>query len=165
MIILCFKIFFARILDVSLGTIRTILIVKGKTFIAAFIAFIEVIIWFVVAKEALNTSIESIWIPIAYASGYASGTLMGTILSNKFISGFVGIEVISMIMTNEDIKKIKDAGFAVTKIKLEDDNKIMLLIQINKNKLIKLRNLLESIDSKAFIIVNETKYLNNGFVK
>ena len=31
-LILCVKIFFVRILDVSLGTFRTLLTVKGKTF-------------------------------------------------------------------------------------------------------------------------------------
>lgn len=165
MILLCLKIFFARILDVSLGTTRTILIVKERKIIAAMIAFVEVIIWFVVAREALNTTIDSIWIPISYSAGFASGTLLGTFIAGKYISGFVGVEVISMTINDDDIKKIKEQGFAVTKIKLEDENKVMLLIQINKKKLKALRNLLESIDSKAFVIVNETKYLNNGFVK
>lgn len=165
MILLCLKIFFARILDVSLGTTRTILVVRNKTLLATVIAFLEVTIWFLVAREALNTEIQSIWIPIAYASGFSVGTLLGSNIAERVISGFVGVQVISMTMTNKDIKTIKDEGFAVTKMKLEDRNKVMLLIQINKKKLKKLRSLLESIDSKAFIIVNDTKYLNNGFVK
>ncbi len=165
MILLCLKIFFARILDVSLGTTRTILIVRNKTIFATIIAFLEVTIWFLVAREALNTEIQSIWIPIAYAAGFSVGTLLGSNIAERVISGFVGVQVISMTMTNKDIKIIRDEGFAVTKMKLEDKNKTMLLIQINKKKLKKLRALLESIDSKAFVIVNDTKYLNNGFVK
>lgn len=165
MILLCLKIFFARILDVSLGTTRTILIVRNKTIFATIIAFLEVTIWFLVAREALNTEIQSIWIPIAYAAGFSVGTLLGSNIAERVISGFVGVQVISMTMTNKDIKIIRDEGFAVTKMKLEDKNKTMLLIQINKKKLKKLRTLLESIDSKAFVIVNDTKYLNNGFVK
>lgn len=162
---LCIKIFFARILDVSIGTARTILLVKGRTIIVAIMAFIEVIIWFLIAREALNTDISSIWIPIAYAGGFASGTLLGSYVSQRLIQGFVGVEIISTTISKKDIKKIRDHGFAVTEIKLEDNNKIMLFIEINKKNLKSLTDLLKSIDSKAFIVVNETKYINNGFIK
>ena len=44
MLLLCLKIFFARIIDVTLGTIRTVLVVRGRRFTPAFIAFFEVLI-------------------------------------------------------------------------------------------------------------------------
>ena len=59
---LCLKIFFVRILDVSLGTIRTIFSVKGKSLIASLIGFVEVTVWFLVVKEAINTDNNSLWI-------------------------------------------------------------------------------------------------------
>ena len=89
MILLCLKIFLARIIDVSLGTVRTYFIVKGKRTIAAIIAFVEIFIWFYAAREALNTEITSIFIVISYAAGYATGTYLGTIINEMFISGFV----------------------------------------------------------------------------
>ena len=55
MLFLCIKIFFVRILDVSLGTIRTIMTVKNKNLIASIIGFVEITIWFLVVKEAINT--------------------------------------------------------------------------------------------------------------
>ena len=83
--LLCLKIFFVRILDVSLGTVRTIVTIKGKTKLASMIGFVEVFIWFVIVKEALNTPETSIFIAIAYAAGYASGTAIGSIISDVFI--------------------------------------------------------------------------------
>ena len=62
MILTCLKIFLARIVDVSLGTIRTVLVVKGKSITPAVVAFFEVLIWFIVAREALNTELNSILI-------------------------------------------------------------------------------------------------------
>ena len=59
LVILCIKIFFARIIDVTLGTVRTIYSVKGKTFTAGFIAFFEISIWFMVVREALNTEMTN----------------------------------------------------------------------------------------------------------
>ena len=51
MFIICLKIFLARIVDVSLGTIRTVLVVKGKNLTPAIVAFFEVLIWFVVLEK------------------------------------------------------------------------------------------------------------------
>ena len=82
------KIFFARILDVSLGTFRTILTVRGKTYIPTVIAFFEVIIWYYVAKEALLEKIDSYLIPISYALGYSAGNFIGILISKRFIPLF-----------------------------------------------------------------------------
>ena len=82
MIILCFKIFLARILDVTIGTIRTMFIVKGNKIIASIFAFFELIIWYYAAREALNTEINSILIPISYALGFGVGTYLGIAINN-----------------------------------------------------------------------------------
>ena len=84
---LCLKIFFVRILDVTMGTFRTILTVKSKPVQACLIGFIEALIWFLVVKEALNTDSDSIFIALAYAGGFATGTYLGGKLSQKLISG------------------------------------------------------------------------------
>ena len=65
LLILCFKIFFVRIIDVSLGTFRTMETVKGKTKEATIIGFFELLIWFLIVKEALNTTSNSIFIAIS----------------------------------------------------------------------------------------------------
>ena len=85
MLVLCLTVFFGRIIDVTLGTIRTLLTVKGKRLVAAGISFIEVTIWFLVVKEALNTGANSLWIVFSYAGGYAIGTYLGGFISNKII--------------------------------------------------------------------------------
>ena len=94
LLFLCIKIFFVRILDVSLGTIRSIVMIKGNPKLASMIGFIEVFVWFVVVKEALNTDIDSIFIAFAYAAGFATGTYIGGIVSNKFIKVKLGLQVI-----------------------------------------------------------------------
>ena len=60
LVFLCIKIFCCRIIDVSMGTIRTINVVKGKTLIGAVIGFFEVLIWFLIVKDALNTELTGI---------------------------------------------------------------------------------------------------------
>lgn len=165
LIFLCIKIFFARILDVTIGTVRTVIMVKGKVYIAAFLAFFEVLIWFFVAREALMTNIDSLMIPIAYSAGYATGTFIGTYISNNFIKGIVGVEIITKQNQLQLIDEIKKNGFAVSIIDLKGNKNGMLLCQINNKKQSKLLNIVKIIDPSAFIIVNETKYVHNGFIK
>lgn len=166
LVFLCLKIFFARILDVSLGTLRTIMTVKGKTLYAAMIGFVEICIWFIVVREALNTDETSIFIMLSYAAGYATGTFIGGIVSKKVIKGTLSVQIITQKIELVDI--IRKAGYGVSVMDIkgqEDVEKYMLYIEVNNKSYNKLRELIRKNDNKAFIVVNETKFVQNGFIK
>lgn len=169
LVLLCIKIFFARICDVTLGTLRTIFTVKGKTVIAGIIAFIEVFIWFLVAKEALNTEVSSIFIVISYAGGYATGTILGTFISKKFINSLISVEVITTKANKNNIAKIREEGFGVSVVNTTEnynnDSSNILFITLNSRHLEDLKRVIKEIDSKAFMVVNESKIVQNGYIK
>ena len=161
MLLICIKIFLARIVDVSLGTIRTVMTIKRKTLIASFIAFVEVFIWFVIAKEALNMPVDSFLIPFAYSLGYASGTFIGSFISNNLVNDDVYLEIIINENDYHIIDKIRKLGYGLSIIDLKkgynDENKQMLLIQTKRklvNKLI--RDIKKDIDY-SFMIINEVQ--------
>ena len=106
MAILCIKIFLARIIDVSLGTIKTFYVFKEQRLISFIISFFELLIWYYAARSALAIDINSIFIPISYALGYATGTYIGTFFSSKYIKGNLTINIISNKITEKDIIKI-----------------------------------------------------------
>ena len=159
---LCLKIFFVRILDVSLGTVRSIVTLKGKLKTASIIGFFEILVWFVVVKEALNTDNNSIFIAISYSLGFATGTYIGGFISDK-----LGVQAILTSQNDLLVDKIREEGFAVSvldvKGKNKKDLKYMLFIEIDSNRLEHLKTLIHALDEKAFIVVNETKYVHNGY--
>lgn len=164
--LLCIKIFIARIVDVSLATFVTVLTVKGKRLTATLIGFIDVIIWFLVVREALSTQMNSMWIALSYAGGYATGTFIGTTLSNVLIKGKISVQVIFNYLASNEIEKIRGAGFAVSQIECtgkDNTKKMMLFIEADKKRLKDLKKTLLSIDKNAFIVINETKLVENGF--
>lgn len=166
MFLLCLKIFLVRILDVSLGTIRTVVTVRGKNFIASLIGFIEILVWFLVAKEAINTEESSIWIAISYALGFATGTYIGGLISAKVIKTNLTLQVISS-KADELIKTLRSKNYAVTVLDIKgmnDNTNKMLILEIEASKLSDFRNITRQIDNKAFVIVNETKYVFNGYL-
>lgn len=166
---LCIKIFFVRILDVSLGTVRTMLIVKEKRFIAALIGFIEALIWFLIVKEAISLQGFSIYIAIAYAGGFSTGTFVGTSIAKKFIAGNEMVQVFTHVLDDKMIEEIRNSGFGVTVFfyKGIDDSQDgrMLNININKSKEKELKAIIKKHDKDAFIVVNETKNVENGYFK
>lgn len=166
---LCIKIFFVRIIDVSLGTVRTIITVKGRRTLASMVGFIEVFIWFIIVKEALNTNETSIWIAISYSLGFATGTYIGSLLSDIFVSGTLGVQVVTSKQDNEMITTIRNEGYGVSvvDVKGREDGvgKYMLFIEIDKKRITRLKNLIKKLDPKAFLVVNETKFVQNGYFK
>ena len=166
MILLCIKIFFVRILDVSLGTIRTIITIKGKNFLASAIGFIEILVWFLVVKEAINTTIDSIWIAVSYALGFAAGTYIGGFLSNKFVKTNLTLQVISN-KAELLIENLRNKNYAVTILDIKgryNNHNKMLLLEINSKRLEEVRNIIKRIDKDAFVIVDEAKYVFNGYL-
>ena len=163
--LLCIKIFGARLIDVSLGTFRTINTVKGRDLIASLIGIIEITVWFLVVKEALNTTNNSVWIVISYALGFAVGTYIGGKISKVFIKSNLEVQVILSSKDDNIISEIRKNGYGVTAIEVKGNNdiKYMLYIQIRDNTLEKLKKLVRKLDNKAFIVVNETKYVENGY--
>ena len=145
MLILCFKIFLSRILDVSLSSVRTMFVVKCNKIMASLIAFVEIFIWFYAAKEALVSNSTSLCIIVSYALGYATGTFIGTLINEKFISGIYSLKVslkgvnekkikkltINRIMENDEKNVIKNKGKLTIKEKVKSTTMLMLAVTLH----------------------------------
>lgn len=165
-LLLCIKIFLVRVFDVALGTVRMLFTVKGRRFVASTIGFIEMLIWFLIVKEALNTELVSIWIAVSYAGGYALGTLLGSFLSERLISGMVTVQAVLSSANDEVVTMIRKAGYAVSvlDVKGQDDKpKYLLLIEVNKKRQNAIRKLIKDLDDRAFVIINDSKTVYNGY--
>ena len=167
-LILCLKIFFVRIIDVSLATIATLYTVNNKKITATILGFIDVIIWFVIVREAINTNLNNIFIPISYAGGYAIGTFLGASISDIMINKTMSVQVILNKLPKTKINILRKNNYAVTEINCignKNTKKTMLFIEINKKRLKELKNIIYEIDNKAFIVVNESKIVENGYIR
>ena len=168
-LLLCLQVFFCRICDVSLGTVRTILTVRGKKTFSAVVGFFEVFIWFLIVRQALNSYAGGLWVAVAYAGGFAAGTFIGGFIAERFIGGIVGVQIVTSRKDDRLVEKIRQSGFAVSVLNINPsdygDEKYMLIIEIKSENLKKLEKIVYCEDPSAFIIVRETKYAQNGFIK
>lgn len=157
MLILCFKIFLSRILDVSLSSVRTMFVVKCNKIMASLIAFVEIFIWFYAAKEALVSNSTSLCIIVSYALGYATGTFIGTLINEKFISGIYSLKVSLKGVNEKMIKKLNSICLDV--VSLKGDGKNILFLEVDKKNYKELVNNIYIIDKYASIVINDAKFI------
>lgn len=112
-IILPIVIFFSRLTDVSLGTLRHVFISKGFRKIVPFLGFFEVLIWIIVVAQVMQNL--SNWVCyIAYAGGFATGTYVGLLIEEKLALGLQVIRVITNQNSDELIAELKNSNHGLT---------------------------------------------------
>jgi uncharacterized protein YebE (UPF0316 family) len=111
--LLCILIFVLRICDVTLGTIRTVAIVKGHITVAAFLGFFEVLIWILAVSQVITRINESLLLALAFAGGFAAGNAVGILVERKLAMGTAVVRIISTTDGTEIARSIREDGHDV----------------------------------------------------
>lgn len=146
-----------RICDVTIGTIRTILVVQGKKYLAGAAGFFEVLIW-IFAIRYIMQHLDNIPNLFGYATGFALGNILGITFEQKIGFGFAQLTVISRHYTDKIADTLRKSKYGVTILPAEGSSggvSIIVLIVPRKRQR-KTIELIESIDSHAFITVQHS---------
>ena len=166
-LISCLTIFCCRIIDVSLGTIRTILTVKEKTLLSSVIGFLEVFIWYIVVKDALTGDAPAMLTAISYAAGYAAGTFVGGKLAGAFVSGQVTMQVVTSGRDPEVLQYLRSFGYGLTVLNVEAGRdgmpKYLILSTIDRKQVRIFRDNIGKVDPKAMIMIQNTVSRVGGY--
>jgi uncharacterized protein YebE (UPF0316 family) len=92
-LVIGFLIFVARIGDVSIGTVRTIVTVQGRSVLAFFLAIFELLIWITVASTVIHKMKDQPILALFYAFGYATGNVAGIAVERKIALGMMVLRV------------------------------------------------------------------------
>ena len=103
--LLCVVIFWLRVCDVTLGTVRTVAIVKGMIRSAVVLGFFELIIWVAAISQVITRLQESWWVMLSYAAGFAAGNGFGVLVERRLALG----TAVTRILSAEHGKAIADA--------------------------------------------------------
>lgn len=153
-----------NIVYVSFSTIRMILTLKGRRYIAAFVSMFEVVIYIMGLGLVLD-NLNQIQNLIAYAVGFGIGVVVGSKIEEKLALGYITVNVISSNPDIEFTRKLRDKGYGVTSwfaYGMEGDRLAMQILTPRKAEL-RLYETIKKIDSKAFIIAYEPKQIHGGF--
>jgi uncharacterized protein YebE (UPF0316 family) len=161
--VLPFLIFTARILDVTIGTIRIVMVAKGQKFWAPFLGFFEVLIWLLaIAKifENLNN-----WVSyFGYAAGFAAGNFIGLKIEEKLAMGIVKIQVITRTNAYLLIQNLKKAGYGITHHSAKGATEDVSIIYsiVKRTQLPDVIGQIKKSNPNAFYSVEDVRTVSNG---
>ncbi|MEO8398488.1 MAG: DUF5698 domain-containing protein [Ignavibacteriaceae bacterium] len=144
-----------RICDVSIGTVRTILVVQGRKYLAGMAGFCEVLIWVFVIRFIMQ-HLDHIPNLFGYAAGFGLGNIIGITIEQKIGLGFVQLNIISRHYTDKIADTLRKSRYGLTILPGEGGSggvSIIVLISPRKHQK-KIIKTIESIDTNAFITVN-----------
>lgn len=162
-IVLPVLIFLARVIDVSIGTIRIVFVSKGKKTLAPLLGFVEVIIWLLAISQIIR-NLDNIICYIAYGGGFAVGTFVGLLVEEKLAFGMVLIRVITRVGAGDLIASLRVQDYGVTSMLAEGpEGKVNIIYSvIRREDLKEVVEIIQRFNPKAFYSIEDVKFVSEG---
>jgi uncharacterized protein YebE (UPF0316 family) len=162
-LILPLLIFAARILDVTIGTVRIVMVAKGQKLWAPVLGFFEVFIWIITMSKVMQ-NLDNWMCYIGYAGGFAAGNLVGLILEEKLAMGVVKIQIITRREASELIFALKEAGYGITHHDAFGVSSVVSIIHtiVKRNNLDRVEKIIRTYNPRAFYTIEEVKFVSQG---
>ncbi|MBS5797387.1 MAG: DUF2179 domain-containing protein [Dysgonomonas mossii] len=156
-------IFFGRICDVTLGTLRIIFVSKGEKYKAPIVGFFEVFIWVVIISQIFSQA-NSLVAYVAYAGGYAAGNYVGILVENRIAFGYQLLRVYTKKEALELIKVLNSKDIGATFVKGEGAVSQVHIVEIviGRKSLNEVIGIISDFDSKVFYLVEDIRYKKEG---
>jgi len=162
-VILPLLVFFARILDVSLGTMRIIFTSRGKRHLAPLLGFVEVFIWVVVISQIVG-NLSNIAGYFAYAAGFAAGNYVGIFIEEKLALGTLIIRAILSETSDELSQLLRSGGFGVTSFLAQGATGPVTVVYtvFRRKELNEVVDIICQVKPKIFYTVEEVRSAREG---
>ena len=163
-VLLPLLIFFARICDVSMETIRVIYISRGIKYLAPIIAFFEIVIW-LLAMEVVMQDLANIANFLAFALGFAVGTYVGLVIEEKLSIGMVILRIVTTDDSNEEIVSfMQSENYGITQLDATGSrgNVKMILSLVNRTDVPRITQHIQATNPHAFFSIEDVRYVNQG---
>jgi len=159
-------ILFAKIIEVSLMTLRIVFITKGERKIGALVAFVEVTLWIFIVTFVMNDLMADPIKAVFYALGFSIGNYLGSLLEEKI---GIGLSQVQIIVKKEHgsklAKELRDESYAVTVVHGEGRNleRNILFMYVKRKRVKHLLEIVKEKQENAVITVMDTKPVYGGF--
>lgn len=149
-------VFALRIVDVSIGTIRIVVLMRGQVGLAAMLGFFESLTW-VVAASVVFANLGDPIRAIAFAAGFGTGVLVGGIVERWIAMGTAFVRVVAPIESPQVAEPMREAGYPTTVLNAEGRNgEVRLAFLVLPRKQVKdALARIHSINPDAFVTVEE----------
>ena len=157
-------IFFLRVADMSLDTLRVLVVMRGRKSVAWILGFFQAAI-FVLAITSVLKDLDNLLNVFGYAAGFATGVVLGMWIEGRLAIGYTHLRVISPRRGAALAEQLRQAGYAVTEVSGQGKDGMVSLLNCSvlRRKAPGAINLVEQIDPEAFVTAEAVRAVRRGF--
>jgi uncharacterized protein YebE (UPF0316 family) len=165
--LLALLIFAVRIVDVSIGTLRTISVVQGRLALSVVLGFFEVLIWIAALSQVIVGVSHSPFLIFAYAGGFATGNAVGIMIEQRLALGAVVVRFISPKVGLEITAALRESGYRATTFEGagRDGPVTLIYATCERSKLYDLLQVARTIEPHVFYTVEPVQQQSEGLAR
>ena len=157
-------IFLLRVSDMSLDTLRVLVVMRGRKGYAWILGFIQSAI-FVLAISFVLSNLKNPLNIVGYAAGFATGNVVGMLIEERLAIGHILLSIVSPRLGSAIAELLRKEGYAVTEISARGKDGTVNLLNANvlRKNAERVRKLVNEIDPDAFITSEDIRPVRRGF--
>ena len=157
-------IFSLRIIDVSLYTMRIMMVMRGRKALAWVFAICQSMV-FVTAITSVISDIGNWTKVVGYAAGFATGNVVGMLIEQRLAIGFSHLRIVSSGYGIEIAETLREAGFGVTEISGQGKDGMVEMIScsVQRRKTNQALAIVDRIDQDAYVTVENIRSFSKGY--
>lgn len=165
--VVCILVCAAKILEITIQSLKTCMMVKGQRLKAAGLGLLECTIWGLVISTIIGTLGDNILLLAFYCVGYATGLFLGSTLESKIALGTSNLELIANDESTEKIieyLRSNNRGYTVFEGHGSTDKMNMILIILPRKDVSKvLKEIRKLCDNKVFVVASDVSKYAGGY--
>ncbi|MBQ9120773.1 MAG: DUF2179 domain-containing protein [Clostridia bacterium] len=166
-VLVCFIVCAAKIVEITIQSLKTCMMVKGQRLKAAGLGFVECTIWGLVISTIIGTLGDNLFLLLFYCVGYATGLFLGSTIENKIALGTSNLELIANDDSTERITEYlrsNNRGYTVFEGRGSVDKMNMIFIVLPRKETPHvLKEIRRVSDNKVFVVASEVSKYAGGY--
>lgn len=158
-------IFALRVVDVSMATVRVLLIVRNAKVLVPLIGFFEVLIW-IFAVSSVVSNLDSPLLMVGYAAGFAAGNLVGLMLEERMALGLATLRTVVREGGAAVATALREEGFGVTEmVGRGRDGEVEVLYSVLARRRVQAAlRIIDAMAPASFVVVDEPRAVRRGWM-
>ena len=156
-------IFLARIVDVSIATMRFMFIARGARWPTVAAGFFEALIWLIMISQIIQ-NLHNVMCYVAYAGGFAAGSYVGMRIEERLALGKILMRVITQKPASNLVQALRDHSFGVTQVDAEGAKGpvCVLFMVMKRSNIEKAAGIINEFNPNAFYTIEDVRHVNQG---
>jgi uncharacterized protein YebE (UPF0316 family) len=158
-------VFCARIMDVSVATLRIIMVARGRKLLAAGLGFMESLVWIVAVTQVIQ-NLDN-WVTyVAFAMGFGAGNYVGLLIEEKLAMGNLVIRLITREDAEEMIHFLWKSGYGVTSMDgWGETGPVKIIFTICRRRYLEhVIGIIKQFNPKAFYTIEDVRFVNETYI-